>query len=181
MKDTIDKIYAPDFELPGVDNEVHHLARYLEKYRAVAVVFMSNQSSGVYLDLERLKQLQHKCTTLGATLIAINPNDAIASPNDSMEKMKEFAAHQDLNFPYIRDVTQDVANCFGATTTPEVFLLDQQGIIRYRGQIDCHPNSPNEIRIFYLESAIMQLLHNELIEPTATEPIGDMIHWRPSS
>ena len=180
MKDTISKNYAPDFELPGVDYEVHHLARYLEKYRAVAVVFMSNQSSGVHLDLDRLKQLQHKCATLGATLIGINPNDAIASPVDSMENMKEFAACQALNFPYIRDVTQDVARCFDATTTPEVFLLDQQGIIRYRGQIDYHPNFPDGVRIFYLEQAMMQLLNNEPVEPTATKPIGDLIHWRPS-
>ena len=32
--------YAPDFELPGVDDEVHHLARYLEEYRAVVFGFI---------------------------------------------------------------------------------------------------------------------------------------------
>jgi len=31
--------YAPDFEVLGVDDEVHHLARYLEKYQVIAVIF----------------------------------------------------------------------------------------------------------------------------------------------
>lgn len=34
--------HAPDFELPGVDHSVHHLARYLEQYSIVGVVFMGN-------------------------------------------------------------------------------------------------------------------------------------------
>ena len=34
--------YAPDFELPGIDNQVHHLSRYLEKFRSVCVISMCN-------------------------------------------------------------------------------------------------------------------------------------------
>lgn len=178
MKGTAINSYAPDFELPGIDGEVHHLARYLERYRAVAVIFLSNQCSNVLLYLERLKQLQQEYTDQGVTLVGINPNDAIRSPEDSFEKMKEFAQDNHLNFPYIRDVTQDVANCFKAKVIPEVFLLDQQGIIRYRGQIDDNPHSPESVNQPYLKQAIAQLLEGEEVEPSSTEAVGDLIVWR---
>lgn len=178
MKGTAINSYAPDFELPGVDGEVHHLARYLERYRAVAVIFMSNQCSNVLLYLERLKQLQHEYADQGVTLVGINANDAIRSPEDNFEKMKEFVQGNHLNFPYIRDVTQDVANCFRARVIPEAFLLDQQGIIRYRGQIDDNPNSAESISKPYLKQAIAQLLQGEVIEPSITEAVGESIQWR---
>ena len=44
--------YAPDFELPGIDNAVHHLARYLERSKAVGVVFMCNHCPYVRLYLQ---------------------------------------------------------------------------------------------------------------------------------
>ena len=50
--------YAPDFELPGVDDEVHHLARYLEKFRVIGVIFMCNHCPYVHLYLNRLKEIQ---------------------------------------------------------------------------------------------------------------------------
>ncbi|WP_413167237.1 thioredoxin family protein [Capilliphycus salinus ALCB114379] len=178
MKGTAINSYAPDFELPGIDGEVHHLARYLERYRAVAVIFMSNQCSNVHLYLERLKQLQQEYADVGVTLIGINANDAIRSPEDSFENMKEFAQSNHLNFPYIRDVTQDVAHCFGAKVIPEVFLLDQQGIIRYRGQIDDNPNSAESVSRPYLKVAIAQLLQGEVIQPSTTEAVGDALQWR---
>lgn len=178
MKGTAINSYAPDFELPGVDSEVHHLARYLERYRAVAVIFMSNQCSYVHSYLDRLKQLQQEYAERGVTLIGINANDATQSPEDSFENMKEFAERNHLNFPYIRDVTQDVANCFGAKVIPEAFLLDQQGIVRYRGQIDDNPNSAESVSRPYLKQAIAQLLRGEVIEPSTTEAGGDSIKWR---
>ncbi|MGF1494751.1 MAG: thioredoxin family protein [Microcoleaceae cyanobacterium] len=178
MKGTPINSYAPDFELPGVDNQVHHLARYLERYRAVVVLFLSNQSSSVHLYLNRLKQLQQECEPQNVTLVGINPNDAAQSPMESFEQMKSWAQEQVLNFPYIRDVTQDVAASFGAQVTPEAFLLDQEGVLRYRGKIDDSPQTPETVQTECLKLAIAQLLRGEVIDPTVTEPVGQPIQWR---
>ncbi|HEY9751085.1 MAG TPA: redoxin domain-containing protein, partial [Allocoleopsis sp.] len=64
--------YAPDFELPGIDNAVHHLARYLERSKAVGVVFMCNHCPYVRLYLDRLKQIQATFQGQKFTLIGIN-------------------------------------------------------------------------------------------------------------
>jgi len=170
--------YAPDFELPGVDDEVHHLARYLENYRAVGVVFMCNHCPYVRLYLDRLKELQTELTPQGMTLIGINANDAEKYPEDSFENMKAFAAEQELNFPYIRDVTQDVAQSFGATTTPEAFLLDHDGKLRYRGLIDDNANDPEAVEESYLLQAIAQLEAGATINPAVTQAVGCSVKWR---
>jgi peroxiredoxin len=170
--------YAPDFELPGIDGSVHHLARYLEQFRAVAVVFMCNHCPYVKLYLERLKQIQSEFQGQGVTLIGINPNDAEQFPEDSFEKMQTFAADHQVNFPYLRDVTQEVAHTFGATKTPQVFLLNQQGVLCYSGAVDDSPQNPQSVNRQYLRDAIAKILAEEPIVPASTEPIGCSVKWR---
>lgn len=170
--------YAPDFELPGIDGQVHHLIRYLERYRAIGVVFMCNHCPYVRLYLDRLKQIQAEFQTQGVTLIGINPNDAEQFPEDSFENMQRFATEQQLNFPYVRDVTQDVAHSFGAKTTPHVFLINQAGIVCYGGAIDDNPSQPEAVQAHYLREAIAKLLSEQPIAPTSTPAIGCSVKWR---
>ena len=170
--------YAPDFELPGIDEDVHHLSRYLEKFRAIAVIFMCNHCPYVQLYLNRMKELQADFQDRDVTLIGINANDPNQYPDDSFENMKLFAANNQLNFPYIRDVAQDVAESFGASKTPEVFSLDQDGRLRYKGLIDDNADDPAAVQVSYLRGAIDQLLKSEPVEPSSTEAQGCSIKWR---
>jgi peroxiredoxin len=170
--------YAPDFELPGVDSEVHHLARYLERFKAVGVVFMCNHCPYVGYYLDRLKQVQADFQDQGFTLIGINPNDAEQYPADGFEPMKTFAKEQGLNFPYLRDVTQDVAQTFGAVKTPQIFLLNQQGKLCYVGAIDDNAQEAMSVKQQYLREAIAMVLQGQAPSPTSTEPVGCSVKWR---
>jgi peroxiredoxin len=170
--------YAPDFELPGTDNTVHHLARYLEKYSVVGVVFMCNHCPYVKLYVERLKQIQTDFAAQGFTLIGINPNDAEQFPADSFDKMRQFVVDQGLNFPYLRDETQDVAHSFGAQKTPHIFLLNHAGVLCYGGAIDDNPNQPEAVQAQYLRDAIAQILQGAAVKLAATAPVGCSVKWR---
>jgi peroxiredoxin len=170
--------YAPDFELPGTDGSVHHLARYLEKYQAVAVVFMCNHCPYVKLYTDRLKQLQQEFSDRRFTIIGINPNDTEQFPEDSFEKMGDFVTSAGLNFPYLRDVTQDVAQTFGAEKTPHVFLVDQKGLLRYSGAIDDNAQTATAVSQPFLKTAIEQVLSERSVQPIATNPVGCSVKWR---
>lgn len=170
--------YAPDFELPGADETVHHLSRYLERFQAVGVVFMCNHCPYVHMYLERLKQLQADFVAQGFTLIGINPNDADRYPDDSFDNMKTFAAKSSLNFPYLRDVTQDVAHSFGAEKTPHVFLLNHHGVLCYSGRVDDNAEDASSVKVTYLRDAIAQVLSGTPVKPTSTLPIGCSVKWR---
>lgn len=170
--------YAPDFELPGIDDQVHHLSRYLEKRTGVGVIFLCNLCPYVLSYVDRLKQVQDQFQNKGFTLIGINANDAKQDPQESFENMKKFALEKKLNFPYLWDSTQDVAHSFGAEMTPEAFLIDAVGILRYRGRIDDNAQDPKAVQILYLEHAIAALLSGEEVSPKLTEPIGSTLKWR---
>ena len=174
--DTLGK-YAPDFELPGIDDKVHHLSRYLENNRVLGVIFMCNHCPYVGLYLDRLKQIQTDFQEQGFTLIGINANDDNQYPEDSFENMKTFAQQKQLNFPYLWDSTQDVAQAFGAQKTPEVFVIDSTGILRYCGAIDDNPQTPQAVQVHYLRDAIASLLKGEAVNLASTEAIGCSVKW----
>ncbi|BAZ50758.1 alkyl hydroperoxide reductase/ thiol specific antioxidant/ Mal allergen [Nostoc sp. NIES-4103] len=170
--------YAPDFELPGIDNQVHHLSRYLEKFRAVGVIFMCNHCPYVNLYLDRLKSIQAEFALNSFTLIGMNGSDATEHPREIFENMKAFASDHQLNFPYLWDSTQDVTKSFGASKTPMAFLIDSDGILRYKGQIDNHPQEPSFVGEEYLRNAIASLFANQAINIPETEPVGTSLIWR---
>lgn len=171
-------VYAPDFEIPDVNEQVHHLARYLENYRAIAVIFLSNACPYVRSYIERIQQLQNEFAESGFTVIGINSNDSHQQPEDSFDKMKPFAQEMDLNFPYLWDSSQDVAGAFDAQVTPEAFLLDQSAKIRYRGAIDDSPEAGERVQNPYLQQAIRSLLNDQPIPVRETKAVGSPIQWR---
>jgi peroxiredoxin len=170
--------YAPDFEIPGVNGEVHHLARYLESYRAVAVVFLGNDCPVSRAYLKRLKALHGELEPKGAMIIGINSNSEVVSPGDSFVAMKGFYRDRGLNFPYLWDSTQDVAQGFRAEVTPQVFAIDAESRIRYIGAIDNATRSSDEPTEPYLRNALLEILAGKPVTVPFTAAVGCAVKWR---
>ncbi|MEH1970014.1 MULTISPECIES: thioredoxin family protein [unclassified Nostoc] len=170
--------YAPDFELPGIDGQVHHLRRYLEKFRAVGVISMCNHCPYVEWYIGKLKNIQAEFAPKSFTLIGMNGSDGDRETRSSFENMKAFALRHHLNFPYLWDSTQDVTRSFGATKTPMAFLIDANGIVRYKGRIDNYRQDSSSVEEDYLRTAIASLFKGQEIDVPQTEPIGTTLIWR---
>lgn len=170
--------YAPDFELPGIDDRVHHLFDYLQNWQVIGVVFLSNHCPEVFTYLDRLKHIQAQFEHQGFTLVGINANDAQQDSEESFNNMKRFALEKQLNFPYLWDSTQDVAHGFGAERTPEAFVIDRQGVLRYSGQIDDNPQEAKAVSVPYLQNAIVAVLSGQEVNPKSTKVNGCVIQWR---
>lgn len=174
--------YAPDFELPGIDGRVHHLSRYLESLRSVCVISMSNHCPYVKKYIDRLKKIQTEFSPSSFTLIGLNGNDVNPGEDinlgSNFEDMKVFAQRHELNFPYLWDTTQDVTRSFGAVSTPTAFLIDNEGIVRYKGQIDEHPQDPSATGEDFLRNAIASLFEGQEIQPAQTPQLGTPLVWR---
>ncbi len=170
--------YAPDFELPGADGTVHHLARYLESYKVVCVVFMCNHCPYVKKYLDRITQLYQDYQLKGVAVIGMNPNDALQFPEDSFANMKILVSQLGIPYPYLRDENQDVAHSFDAIKTPHVFLLNKQGIVVYSGAIDDNAQDASAVTVNYLRNAIEDLLSGQMVNLPTTDPIGCSIKWR---
>jgi len=170
--------YAPDFELPGIDGQVHHLTRYLEKFKAIAIVFINDRSPYVNKYLERLNSIQAEFEEQSFMTIAINATDIDTTSEDILKLMKDFASQHDLNYPYLRDSNQDVARCFGVTIIPEAFVIDKTGKICYAGAIDDSPDTPESVNKAYLHDSIAAVLAGKKVEIDRTKAVGSEIRWR---
>ena len=168
--------YAPDFEIPGIDREVYHLGSYRKKYKAIAVVFMSN-SPEVDRYIERLKQIQTDFGGQDFTLMGIDSNYRTEPIAKSMEIMREYAKARSINFPYLRDSTQDVAKSFKAKVIPTVYLLDSDAVIRYQGRIDDCADAL-KANNHYLRDSISVMLDGGKIAKDYVTPVGSKIEWR---
>jgi len=67
---------------------------------------------------------------------AIQSNDTEQYPDDGPDGMREQATRLGWRFPYLLDVTQEVARAYGAACTPDFFLFDAELKLAYRGQLD---------------------------------------------
>lgn len=168
---------AIPFALPGVDGREHALADYTDK-AVVAVLFSCNHCPYVLAWEDRIIQIQADYAAKGVQLIAIGANDAQKYPADSFQKMKEHAHEKQFNFPYLRDETQEVARFYGAERTPEFFVFDQQGILRYHGAPDDNYDHPNAVKKAYLRDALEAILAGETPAIAETPPVGCTIKWK---
>ncbi len=153
--------------LEGVDGQQHSLED-LDESRFVVVAFTCN-SCPYAQDVEgRLITLADQVKDLGGALVAINVNTITA---DALPAMKEKSRQKKFTFPYLYDPTQAIAKAFGATTTPEFFLLDESRKIAYMGALDDSPDG-QDVRQKYLETAIGDLVARRQPVLSETVPIG---------
>ena len=64
------------------------------------------------------------------------PTTPSAIPPTPTRRCRSAFATSEWPLPYLHDESQEVARAFGAKTTPDVFVLDSDGRLRYRGAPD---------------------------------------------
>lgn len=168
---------APDFNLPGVDGKTCSLADFAGK-AAVVIIFSCNHCPVVMEYEDRMVALQRDYADRGVALVAINCNDAENYPADSFENMKLRAQSKGFNFPYLYDESQQSAMQYGATRTPEVFLVGPGRKLAYHGRIDDSADDPAGVERHELREALDQLLAGGSVAVPETTPVGCTIKWR---
>ena len=125
-----------------------------------------------------MKDIQRDYQAKGVRLVAIGSNDAVRYPEDDFDHMKQRAQQEGFNFLYLRDESQAVARAYGATHTPHVFLLDREGVLRYRGAIDDNYDDPHAVKRPYLREALDAVLSGRTPEIATSQAVGCTIKWK---
>lgn len=126
---------APQFSLPGTDEKNYGLSDIAGDKGAV-VVFICNHCPYVRGIVDRLVADAKVLMAEGIGFVAISSNDVRSFPEDSFDRMKEFAERNAFPFPYLYDESQAVARAYGAVCTPDFFGINAAGSVQYRGRID---------------------------------------------
>ena len=167
-----DPASVAEFQSVAMDGQPVEVTPSSERVLTV-VCFVGNDCPLVKLYASRLNALAAKFQERQVKFVAINSNH-----QDSREKIAGFVREHSLEFPMIADPTHQLANHFQAERTPEVFVLDQELKVRYRGRVDdqYQPGvSRPEPRRRDLELAIEQLLAGQPVEVPRTSAVGCLI------
>ncbi len=152
---------APDFRLETVDGQTFSLAEAERTHRAVVVMFLSTicPYSNYYNDL--LRDMATEFGKRGVLFVGVN-----SSRGETVVEITAHARDHGHTFPIIRDSDAKLARLFDARRTPEVFVLDPDGKLRYHGRIASKISSPN------LQNALEALLAGRPVKPAETKAFG---------
>jgi peroxiredoxin len=169
---------AVEFSLTGVDGKTYSLSD-VRGPKGTLVMFICNHCPYVRAVIDRIVRDVRELQGHGIGAIAVMPNDTVAYPEDSFERMKDFARDHDFSFPYVIDETQGVARAYDAVCTPDFFGFNADLELQYRGRVD-------ESRMESVPDARRELFEAMAgIAETGRGPqeqipsIGCSIKWRP--
>jgi peroxiredoxin len=166
---------APRFELPDTRGDMHEP----DGAPATVVVFTCNHCPYALAWHDRIVAVASDYGDRDVRMLAINPNDAERYPGDSDEAMRaRVESGEFAGVPYLRDESQEVARAYDARTTPDVFVLDAGGVLRYRGAPDSDHDDPAQ-NAAWLRAALDAVLEGRAADPQETRPVGCSIKWKP--
>jgi peroxiredoxin len=149
---------APDFELPDLDGKCHRLSEY--RGRIVIVNFWSCECP----HSERTDKAIMAMFVQWQEDVVMLP--VASNRSESAEAVRRAARKQRLP-TVLLDANCVVADLYEAQTTPQVFVIDREGILRYRGAVDNSTFRQRTPTRFYLDEAVEALLEGHF--PTVTE------------
>ena len=164
---------AAHFQLPDTQGESHSP----DGNPATVVVFTCNHCPYALAWHERIMEAARDYDGRGVRFLVINSNDANRYPRDSLEAMKRRVAQEQWPVPYLHDSSQEVASAYGAKTTPDIFVLDGERRLRYRGAPDSDYDDQSQ-NAAWLRGALDAVLEGRAPEPAETKPVGCSIKWK---
>jgi len=175
-----------NFELINAANTINgvDMTVSLEDYNNVKgyiLIFTCNQCMYSRNYEDRIIDLHRKYVMKGYPVIAINSNDANRIPQDSYDNMKLRAKEKNYPFAYLHDVSQQVALNFGATYTPQVYVVQKKkgkNIVRYIGAIDDNVYNADLVKENYLVNVVNSLIEGELPKKKIILNTGCTIEWK---
>lgn len=154
---------APDFSLPDLQENMHSLQEWRGK--VVVLNFWSCECPHVartdQLLLGYLKGWRERVILLSLA----------ANANEPLDQLKLIARQRALPL-VLHDREHQVADLYGAATTPHLFVIDQEGILRYQGAFDDVTFKQRTPTREYLRDAVEAILRGQIPNPDQTPAYG---------
>lgn len=167
----------PDMQLQTPQGEIVRLADSMGA-NGLLVAFTCNHCPYALAVWPRL--IRHAATLrgMGINTVAVNPNIHPDYPADSMPAMLEKIEEWGIDFPYLADVSQDVARSFDAQCTPDIYLFGRDGKLYYHGRIDDYWKDEARVGKQELIPAAEALVAGRAAPQPQHPSIGCSIKWK---
>jgi thioredoxin-related protein len=140
--------------------------------KGLLVMFSCNTCPYVMRNQARTKQLAKLAKENGIGVLLLNSNEGGRQDGDSFDDMKSYANQQGYDFYYALDAGSRLADAYGASRTPEIFLFDSGGHLKYKGAIDDNPSDASNVRRRHAQEAIAEMLAGREITVKESRSVG---------
>ncbi len=161
---------APDFSgIPAIENgEQKSLTLSDIKEPVVVVVFLANHCPVVRAYEDRIIDFTKDYKDKGVKVVGIAVSQAT---QDKLPAIKDYMKENKSNYIYGYDESQAVGKAYGATKTPQFFVLDKERKIRYTGAMD-DSQREDKVTKTYLRDAVDAVLKGETVAVEETRADG---------
>jgi thiol-disulfide isomerase/thioredoxin len=159
-----------DFQLLDLQGASHSFASL--KGDTTVVIFISTRCPVSNTYNQRMEALYKDYAAKGVKFVFVNANF-----NEPASEAADHAKQVGFTFPVYKDAG-DAAALFNALVTPETYVIDKQGVMRYHGAID---DSPNEARIRKqsLRAALDEVMAGKPVTVAQTKAFGCTVKRAP--
>jgi peroxiredoxin len=144
------------------------------KEDVVVLVFLGNHCPVVQAYEDRIIDFTNDYKGKSVKVVGVSVNDL---DSDRLTAIKNYMKEKGSNYVYGYDESQQIGKAYGATNTPQFFVLDKDRVIRYMGAMD---DSMNEAKVekTYLRDAVDALLKGDSPEVSETQPKGCGVKYK---
>jgi peroxiredoxin len=172
---------APDFTLPDTDGHAVHLADFkgktvvLEWFNPGCPFVRAAHTKGSLRDAAKRR------TAEGVVWLAVN-SAAAGKQGSGVAATREGMTRFDLHHPVLLDESGDVGHAYGATNTPDLFVIDPAGTLVYGGAVDNSPDgegasAPGDHLVSYVDAALADLAAGRPVATPSTKPYGCSVKY----
>jgi thiol-disulfide isomerase/thioredoxin len=138
------------------------------KEDVVVLVFLANHCPVVTAYEDRIIDFANDYKGKNVKVVGVCVNDM---DPDRLPAIKTRVKEKGYNYVYGYDESQAIGRAYGATNTPQFFVLDKDRVIRYMGAMD-DSQTESKVTKTYLRDAVNALLKGESVEVSETRPVG---------
>ena len=154
-----------NFSLEDYEGNIHSLSDYKDS-AAIVIIFIATECPVSNDYNTRMEAIYEEYMEKGIAFIGINSNK-----EEDVVRIGNHAQENQLKFTILKDLQNIVADLFGASFTPEAYVLNDSYEVLYHGRID---NSRDESNVTAqdLKNALDEILNGDAVSKPRTKAFG---------
>lgn len=164
---------APDFELKDEEGKTHKLSQYRGKIVVLEWVNPECPFVKRHYDARTMQTTWEGSDKEKVVWLSID-----STHHNTPEKSREWKKARGFSYPVLQDPDGKVGKLYGAKTTPHMYVIDQEGILRYAGAIDDDPRGNKERKTNYVQAALAELLAGKDVSVKTSQPYGCTVKYK---
>ncbi len=144
----------------------------VKKSNGTLLIFTSNTCPWVHAWENRYNEVAQLAAAANVGVLFVNPNEATRAEGESLEDMRKRKQDKGYAFTYALDKDHKLADAYGATRTPHVYLMDKNNKLVFVGAIDDNSRNRDEVDAYYIKDALADLSAGRAIATPTSRALG---------